>query len=99
MASRRGGGFSVEEVLEQVLNAEGDADSEEEKEEVEEDNIDCQKLKLEQWVDTFDGGEGCDNEFFRENAKQTLLPIVLQSFLTTSTEQEGKFHLFVFLIN
>jgi len=82
--------FNVEEVLEQLAE-QGNADSEEEEEEIEEGQVDVQKAKLEEWINTFDGGEGCDNEFFRENVKQALLPIVRQSFLTTSKEHKGKF--------
>ena len=79
MAARKR--FSVEDVLEQVLEEKGsDVDSEEE-----EDldlQVDLQKKKLEEWVESFDGGECCDHEFFRENVTQAVLPIVRQSFLT-----------------
>ena len=71
----------MEDVLEQVLEEKGsDVDSEEE-----EDldlQVDLQKKTLEEWVESFDGRECCDHEFFRENVTHAVLPIVCQSFLT-----------------
>ena len=77
MAARKR--FSVEDMLEQVLEEKGsDVDSEEELDL----QVDLQKEKMEEWVESFDGGECCDHEFFRENVTQAVLCIVPQSFLT-----------------
>ena len=90
MASSRNKLFSVEEVLEAVFSS----DNEEEGEIVEEDQADRQEEILDEFLGGFDGGEQCDNEFFRENARMSLLPLVRQAFLRTSTEKKGKLYLF-----
>lgn len=90
MAAARRINYNVEEVLDQIWN-----DSDEEEEEVlEKEEVDRQKEVLDDWVDTFDGGEQCDSEFLRENAKMSLLPLVRQAFLRTSTDERGRFDLF-----
>lgn len=79
--------YTAEEVLEQVLNGSDD----EEDEVHEEDQEDRQKEVLDKWVEDFDGGEQCDNEFFKENAKISLLPLIREAFHRESPEQRGKF--------
>ncbi|KAK3721850.1 hypothetical protein QZH41_008991, partial [Actinostola sp. cb2023] len=68
-----------------------DQEEEEEQEDItDEDQVDREKEQLYEWIDTFDGGDGFNAVFFRENAKQTFLPILSQSMLTETTGNEAE---------
>lgn len=81
MAARK---FSKEEVLEQIFADEEDK-SEEEEPEVREDR---QEESVDQWIDSFSDGKAFDLRFFRENARQVMLPIVRHSSLTLNGGNE-----------
>jgi len=79
--------FSREEVIGKIFEedseeAEGDSDDEEP-----EEGVDSQKEKLQEWIASFDGGDGFNSSFFREQAMATFLPIVRQSCLVDNGDE------------
>lgn len=68
--------FTVEEVIEKVLNSDEEEDEEEEYEEKEENRAD--DGAIESWLDSFPAPEGFNRELFRDIGKEVWKPIIQQ---------------------
>ena len=68
--------FSVEQVLEQVMDSEGKCEDEEEDQDQEERNSVNDSVEV--WLTRFPTIEGLTFELFRDIAKEVLVPIVKQ---------------------
>lgn len=75
--------FTAEEVLEEVFK------EEEEKEGDQEDSIESQEERLKAWIQSFNGGERLDLDFFRENAIEVIRPVFRHSLMVDENDTKG----------
>ena len=90
MASKK---FTVEEVLAEVMKDEEEQEDEEEEKDSDVDSVDRDRdreERLKRWIWAFDGGDGVDMEFFRENAIQVMRPVLGHSLIMAhGSDTEG----------